>query len=367
MISSKRKTLEIIFDTCSSGNDILDTLQKLTNYSLDNKFFDSVKFVSPLQLGTEIKQKLFADFLEKELSRNKDKKLHKFYRENAQRFEFIETPISVSYKYFFAKKTLKMAYNDFYLRNLILHNALEFIENFYPEKIPEFTFNRLEKTFHEYANLIDDNYDDCKKNYDRSAIRVQKVLSRLGLPQSAIDIVKFEAKDKILYRHAKKFFAIAPEEFRFLLQSIYSNEHVRNYLKHDVEFKKFRADKGEMAIVGYLEHYRLKPDDDVVTLIISEDNGARKNIQEIRRKTENSIFVLSSYGLGIAMKKIGLIKNVTDIVSHDRFDAIAKRHKHSVQKINHGIRPTEFDILVPSIEEKWANRLVDLMQNGYWQ
>jgi hypothetical protein len=367
MIASKRKTLEIIFDTCSSGNDILDTLQKLTDHILKNNFFDNVKFVSPLQLGTEIKQKLFADFLEKELARNKDKKLHKFYRDNAERFEFIETPTSVSYKYFFAKKTLKMAYNDFYLRNIILQNTLEFIENFYPELTPEFTLNRLEKTFNIYADLMDKNFDDCKKNYDRSSMRVQKVLSRFNVPQDEIDAVKLEAKDKILYRHAKRFFANAPEEFRFILQNVYANEHVRNYLKHDPEFKKFRADKGEMAIVGYLEHYRLKPDDSVVTLIVSEDNGARKNIQAIRRKTENSIFTLSSYGLGIAMKKIGVINNVSDIVTHDRFDAIAKRHKHSVQKISHGIKPDEFDILVPSIEEKWANRLVDLMQNGYWE
>jgi hypothetical protein len=366
LIASKRNTLEIIFDTCSSGNDILDTLQKLTQYSIDNHHFDDVKFISPLQIGTEIKQRLFADFLQKELARNKDKKLHKFYRENAERFEFIETPVSISYKYFFAKKTLKLAYNDFYLRSLIIQNTLEFINSFYPELKNTFTRDKLEKTFRLYAQSIDRSYEDCKRNYDRSAIRVQKVLSRLGVPQDVIDIVKTEAKDKILYRHAKKFLATAPEEFRFVLQNIYSNEHVRNYLKHDPEFKKFRADKGEMAIVGYLERYRLKPNDRVVTLIVSEDNGARKNIQNLRRKTQNPIFVLSSYGLGIAMKKIGLIDNLEDVVKGDKFDAIEKRHKRSLNKISSGFRLDDDDILVPTIEEKWANRLVDILQTGYW-
>jgi len=176
-----------------------------------------------------------------------------------------------------------------------------------------------------------------------------------------------EAELKMHARAGKKFFERNPESYKFIIQAFYSNNSVTALLNGDEEFKKYRTNKGERAIESYLLKKLSLEDETKVTVVISEDNAARKSIQAIRRKSGNTIFILSSYGLAFALKKMEQIMSLTDVIDQAVVENIQKRRKKTEEKLHNGKTLSNDDILEPEIEEKWADRLVELIHHGAWK
>lgn len=367
MIFRFRGTFEIIFDSCSSGDKVLRALKIMAREAVSTGIFNKYKFIAPLQIGTEIKQILFKDVLEKELLTDKPGRLHKFYKENEGRIKFAESDVSHSFKFYFAYRVFSLFGNDQYLKQKVVFHAHDTIQKFFPELLYKYNRDVIEKDFEFFkANIV--------KKYKLTKLKIarkrEKIETQLRLENYSAEYIAQKLVDSELKMHARagrKFFERSPESYKFITQAFYSNNTVVAMLNNDEEFKKFRTNKGERAIESYLLKKMSLEDETKVTIVISEDNAARKSIQGIRRKSGNTIFVLSSYGLAFAMKKLALIETLNEVIDQAVIDNIQKRRKKTNEKLSNGKPLSSDDILEPEVEEKWAERLVEVVTHGGWK
>lgn len=366
-IYKKRSFFEIIFDSCSSGKNVLKGLELLSLEANRGPVFEGCYFLIPLQVGIETKRKIFIDFLETELS-NFDKAgaFHEFYRRNNKRVSFVETDVSQAYKFYFTIKAYKIIEsND--LKEKVLGEGLKFIEKYYPERKNTFTYERLRDDYEVIKKQLLIAYKHFKKEFEVIQRRLEFRDKQSGYDEAHTQI-GFKNVEKLkLSRTFQKTLKALPESTNFVLQAIYTSVITSNILKNDEDFILFRTDKGEESIENFLLTKRRETNKGIVTLIISEDVGARKKIQDIRRRSNNTIFVLSSYGLAVALKELGLIENLNEIVDQSLLDNIASRKKDNKRRERKGKVFTDQDVKEPEVEEKWAMRLVEVITRGYWR
>ncbi len=362
-----RGTFEIIFDSCSSGDKVLKALKLLAKEAVNTGVFNKYKYIAPLQIGTEIKQVLFKDILEKELLTDKPGRLHKFYKENEGRIRFAESDVSHSFKFYFAYRVFSLLGHDQYLKQKVVFHAHETVQKFFPELLYKYKKEVIEKDFEFFKGNIIKRY---KLTKIKIAKKKEKIETQLRHENYSTDYIQQQLADAELKMHARagrKFFERAPESYKFITQAFYSNNTVVAMLNNDDEFKKFRTNKGERAIESYLLKKMSLEDETKVTIVISEDNAARKSIQLLRRKSGNTIFILSSYGLAFALFQLGLIANLNEVIDQAVIDNINKRRKKTVEKLSNGKPLTNDDILEPEVEEKWADRLIEVIKHGVWK
>jgi hypothetical protein len=115
---------------------------------------------------------------------------------------------------------------------------------------------------------------------------------------------------------------------RFELQALFDFEEIRYRLKQDKHYQDMRHNAGEREISSYIQSNKHSIDDRAI-LVLSDDVGARNRIKDLRRKTGLTLFVLSAKAF------IGTLNNNPSIIPDN-------------------------------IEQKWANRLVEVLENGYW-
>jgi len=362
-----RGTFEIIFDSCSSGDKVIKALKFLAQEAVNTGVFNKYKFIAPLQIGTEIKQVLFKDILEKELMTDKPGRLHKFYKENEGRIKFAESDVSHSFKFYFAYKAFSLFGNDVNIKQKIVFHTHDLIQKFFPELLYKYTKDVIDKDYDFFKTQIVKRYKITKIKIAKRKDKIENQLIKEGYSRELIEQRLSDAEAKMHARTGKKFFERSPESYKFIVQSFYSNNTVTSVLNSDEEFRKFRTNKGERAIESYLQKKLSIEDATKVTIVISEDNAARKSIQAIRRNSGNTIFILSSYGLAFALKKLGIIMQYTDVVDQAVLDNIQKRKRKTEEKISNGKSISTEDILEPEIEEKWADRLIELIKHGYWK
>lgn len=362
-----RGTFEIIFDSCSSGDKVLRGLKLLAREAVFTGVFNKFKFIAPLQIGTEIKQVLFKDILEKELTTDKPGRLHKFYKENEGRIRFAESDVSHAFKFYFAYRVFSLFGNDPSIRQKVVFHAHDTIQKFFPELLYKYNREVIDRDFEYFRALIIKKYKLTKL---KTARKKEKIETQLRYENYRPELIHQKLMDVELKMHARagrKFFERSPESYKFIAQAFYSNNSVTAALNNDEEFKRYRTNKGERAIENYLQKKLSIEDETKVTVVISEDNGARKGIQAIRRKSGNTIFILSSYGLAYALKKMALIESLTEVIDQSVIDNIGKRRKKTEEKLGNGKHLTSDDILEPEVEEKWADRLVEIVLHGSWK
>jgi hypothetical protein len=362
-----RGTFEIIFDSCSSGDKVLRALKLLAKEAVNTGVFNKYKFIAPLQIGTEIKQVLFKDILEKELLTDKPGRLHKFYKENDGKIKFAESDVSHSFKFYFAYRAFSLFANDQFIRQRVIFHAHETVQKFFPELLYKYNKDVIDTDFDFFKMQIIKKYKITKL---KIAKRKEKIEIQLRNENYSPEYIYYKIQEAELKMHAragKKFFERSPESYKFIVQAFYSNNSVTALLNGDEEFKKFRTNKGERAIESYLMKKLSIEDETKVTVVVSEDNAARKSIQAVRRKSGNTIFILSSYGLAFALKKMDLIMSFTDVIDQAVLDNIQKRRKKTEEKLGNGKTISSEDILEPEVEEKWADRLIEIIKHGTWK
>ncbi len=362
-----RGTFEIIFDSCSSGDKVLKALKTLAKEAVNTGVFNKYKFIAPLQIGTEIKQILFKDILEKELLTDKPGRLHKFFKENDGKIRFAESDVSYSFKFYFAYRVFSLFGNDQYLKQKVVFHAHETVQKFFSELLYKYNKDVIEKDFEFFKAQIIKKYKMTKLKIARKKEKIETQLRLENYPHEYIQQKLADAELKMHARAGRKFFERSPESYKFITQAFYSNNTVVAMLNNDEEFKKYRTNKGERAIESYLLKKMSLEDETKVTVVISEDNAARKSIQGIRRKSGNTIFVLSSYGLAFALKKFELIESLNEVIDQAVIDNIGKRRKKTSEKLSNGKPLTNDDILEPEVEEKWADRLIEVIRHGGWK
>ncbi|MDX1949378.1 MAG: hypothetical protein SFT90_02620 [Rickettsiales bacterium] len=363
----KRSFLEIIFDSCSSGKNVLRGLELLTHETRRGPIFDGSYFLIPLQVGIETKRKIFIDFLETELSNfDKNGAFHEFYRRNKDKIYFVETDISQAYKFYFMMRAFKII-DENNLKEKVFNELQKFTEKYYPERLSSLTYERVRDDY----RLIRLQLETAYKFYQKELQRVYQTIEfqdRIRGLDDRLIVEDFKQAERLkLSRTFQKTMKALPESTPFILQAIYTSVITSNSLKNDDEFTIFRLDKGEEAIENFLLSKRRETNKGLVTLVISEDVGARKKIQDLRRRSNNTIFVLSSYGLAFALKNLGLIEDMSEIVDPSILENINSRKKDNRRRERKGKTFNDQDVKEPEIEEKWALRLVEVINRGYWK
>ncbi len=366
-VYKKRSLLEIIFDSCSSGKNVLRGLELLSSEVTKGPIFDGHTYLVPLQVGIETKRKIFVEFLEIELSYfDKSGAFHEFYRKNKNRLNFAETDVSQAYKFYFTIRAYKVIEEN-NLQERVYAETTRVIERYFPKRLSEFPYERIREDYEMIRKQLSTAYRHYEYEIDKILKRIEYFDKMMGKSEKSISDDFKEAEKLKLSRTFQKILRRLPESAKFILQAIYSSVITTNTLKHDEEFMVFRLDKGEEAIENFLLTKRKEINKGLVTLIISEDVGARKKIQDIRRRSNNTIFILSSYGLAVALKELDLIENMNEIVDQSILDNIQARKKDNRRREKKGRVFNDQDVKEPEIEEKWALRLVEVINRGYWR
>lgn len=366
-VYKKRSLLEIIFDSCSSGKNVLRGLELLSSEISKGPIFDGHTYLVPLQVGIETKRKIFIEFLETELANfDKNGAFHEFYRKNSKNVMFAETDVSQAYKFYFTIRAYKVVEEN-NLQERVFAEATRVIERYAGHRLSEFPYERIREDYDIIRKQLSTAYDFYRHEMEKILKRVEFFGKVSGKSEKALLCSIKNAEKLKLSRTFQKTLKALPESAKFILQAIYSSVITTNNMKCDEEFMVFRLDKGEEAIENFLLTKRKETNKGLVTLIISEDVGARKKIQEIRRRSNNTIFILSSYGLAVALKELDLIENMNEIVDQSILDNIQARKKDNRRREKKGRVFSDQDVKEPEIEEKWAMRLVEVINRGYWR
>lgn len=303
----ERDTLEIIIDTCSLGTAQLQAIDTLVSYILtaNPRIYKNYRIVIPVQLGTEVRQRIYPQFLREEMKRSQrwddgEYNLRKFWQKHLDHIEIADTNISQAYRLQYAKTALPLI-----------------------EKNPEF----IEKIA-SVAHMLAVRYgagEDVTKATDAEHFRMFKdQLSELILQQeSAISTTRVrlnrhhnttdltdKQREKLianaeianLARHQRTLEKQLPPEGIYFMQALYSEPELYSAISATPSFKAFRFNKGERAIEDFVFHERTQTNSKLVSLIVSEDAEARDEIKALRKQSWNCVIVLSNEGLLAAVR-----------------------------------------------------------------
>jgi len=361
-----RSTLEFILDTCSLGKNQLAGVEKLIQdaHTRRPKIFENTRIIIPIQIGTEVRQRIFPDFLAAELQiRGRNNHLEEFYCAHKGDIRIVETDISRAYKFLYAKLAAPIVVENPELVTAITQEANSLIERYRPiigdcPSIQEADVLSLCAEINNAAQQQEAKHAQSVAKTDSAEISAKEHQKNAAKP-----IVKL----KSLARHGAQFLNGKSLAQRYILQAMYSTDALYKRISPQKEFKNFRKDKGERAIESFLFHERAEKNDNRVTIVLSEDAGARTSIQRLRSQSNNSIFTISSWGLALALKELKLIQNLDEIVSPTVIQEFSKKNRLTPQKIQNGAAITVNHILEPRIERKWAHRLVETVKFGHWK
>lgn len=344
------RQLHIVIDTCSMGDKSFDAANRLIAFAQNNsEVFNDYKVVVPLQIGTENKNKLFVDFLQKEMEQRTTappKPFHVFFQKHADHILITETPSSQAYKFNYAIHAVKKLTAHPYLMNPILTQANKIAEGYGGNGIPEITEETLNTFFariSEAEKKLPPRYLDQRKHRNNAA----------KIPNEHQEI-------EILAALATPLFEKCSFAERCIMQALYSGE-LYETIAHDRLFEAFRFNKGDRAIEEYVFSTDQNAHPERVTIIVSEDKGLRKSIQRLRQKTSQSVFVVN---------RQGLIKAADALTAATETLEIPENTKSWVDKNpqkKHRLQQQETELLNQQDEQKWADRLVEVIRNGYWE
>ncbi len=368
----KRERLEIIVDSCSLGHKGLRGVEKLLDYALGRKpqVIGDYSVVMPIQLGTEVRQRLFPEFLQAELRmRRGDRGLDAFYKRHEDKIRIVETASSYAYKFYYAKgaAAVLLAHPEMHADVLAQANILA--ERYAPYPGAELLITADDLAH--YLAQITTRAHAQDRRMSETLVRLHNYHNDSDVPPQVAHVDRRIAERKNLARHAAPFFQNQSLSEQYLLQAMYTEPTLNAMVTANPAFTSFRRDIGERAIEDYLYDRRAEPDPGRVSLVISEDRAARLSIHRLREQTHNTVFVISSWGLAVALKELKLIGKLNTVTNEDLIGQVYERtlltHSKRVESRRAQGKPvTSDDVLEPPIERKWAHRLVELVKYGEW-
>lgn len=361
----RRESLEIIIDTCSLGKPQLEGLSKLIAYAeqASPKIFDDVHIVIPIQIGTEVRQRVFPEFLKAELTKPSGKHLENFFQRHQPQIEVVETDISYGYKFLYAAKAAQLLQKDEALMQEVAKEAQLLLERYTPRnEVPMPRITSLEvKAFCEDA-VRAGTQQQAALSHSRQQAQGANLKQREVRTNAAPHLIEMIN----MGRHGQRFLEPRAGHDRYILQAMYSNPTLYKQISTDGDFKRFRRNKGERAIENFLYDEREKTNPNRVSLVISDDEGARASIQRLRSRSQNSIFVVSSWGLALALKQLKLVPSLDRVVDPSIIEKKSAEQKHLREQATNGEEAEFHRFRDPAVERKWAHRLVQMMKYGDW-
>lgn len=360
-----REQFEIIVDTCASGAKVINGIDKLIGHLKNgHRVFEDYCITVPIQLGTEGKQCLFPEFLDARLRRKKGH-LEDFYQKHCDHFKIVETDTSRAFKMAYCFEALPFLSKP-KIRENVLEAAQELVDKL--GKPHHHTLQLNEAMLDRFISEMAEQKQVFEEKFSKKEADIRRFHHSLsGRSDAALEaLIKTTHRIK-LGRAGKAFFAQMPEEYRYFMQAMYSERKLNKFVSASSEFKRFRFNQGERAIEDFLFDKRSESNPDRVTVIISEDQGARVSITNLRDRTANSIFCISAYGLGKALSKLELIDDWSALYSPRQLATTFARHEKRRGNRHPDTALTMNQVLDPEIEEKWAERLVEMVNWGNWR
>lgn len=370
-----REKLEFIIDSCSSGQNVLDGVSRIIDRTMnaDPRVFDDYRIVMPIQLGTETKRYLFPDFLHARLGSRDHGILEEFYQRHRNKVRIVETDISRAFKWHYGALAARILREHPEWEKEIVRAAMELQRQIRkPLNAPEVTLStyRLQRLCDAFVT----SYEDYAEQFGDMRRDIVRYGHECAETDAEIDRRVREAENIRMGRAAREFFDThftknmrLPNQY--LLQAMYAHDRLHREVSQKTSFSSYRKDKGERAIESFLFSERAESHPERVTVIVSEDAGARKKIQQLRRASENTIFVVSSYGFAIAQQKLGMIKRLSQMLDRRTLKAILAQREDQIQthieRLGYA-KPSMEEILDRRVEEKWADRLVQVLDYGAW-
>jgi hypothetical protein len=338
-----------------------------------------------------VKRRIFPEFLEAELTYNKqsNRPLDLFYRRHAKHVDIVETDVSMAYKLFYAKKASEILQRRPELEEKVLSHAIDLAGRYTPDDerdnkaidhdaLRDFC-KKIEKRYGEYKEQSEDNARHMAKHHALFSPKLDKKAEDVASGkriQEARDTLLAAQDRKIMARSAGKLLNIKKDDNadknlekrvrRLLLQAMYSCPEMRDEIAKDKEYQRYKNHKGERAIEGFLFDRKLDPDKPVVSLVVTDDGGARTSITNLRAKYgKNPIFVLGSYGLGVGLG--ALVPKDTDVLANapaevqSTYDALRQQ---SAKLVRYKEKVPEDKI---QKEEEWAEKFARYMILGKLQ
>jgi hypothetical protein len=409
----KREQFEVIIDSCCAGDRVLNGANKLIDFAIDgNKtyhpIFEDYKVTIPIQIGTELKRRVFPEFLESEIRTKTEEMKQKGKKPSAFEVFFMdhlegvkkskrqnkhvlveENEISRAYKLIYAAKAEPILRNDREMIGQVAQNASYFLRRYYynnenvvhsvsPDEVIDFcdkiraAYQEHEEAFALTEKKMREHNASLTKNVD-GLIEEEDVAAFMKLKTLAIDLAVSGAQRENLARSAKRLFKDASPIERCIMQAIYSHSPLHQQVSEDDKldngFKNFRKDQGERSIERYLVKKRSKPDPERVTVVITKDRGALNGIEYVRTQgAGHTIIGLSPYGLALTLKELGAINKLEEVLDADTLDVTAQRRsKIETKRTQRPLDTPPVDASAPEHEEKWAHRLAEVMRWGDYE
>lgn len=380
----ERDTLEIIIDTCSLGTAQLRAIDTLVSAVLaaDPRVYKDYRIVIPVQLGAEVRQRIYPQFLREEMKRSQrwddgEYNLRKFWHKHLDHIEIADTNISQAYRLQYAKTALPMLEEKPELTAQIVSVA-QMLAIRYGAKNDILNAMNIDDFAAFKAQLSD--------LISRQETAVSKTRHRLSTHHTNTDLTdkqlgKIIATAEIanLARHQRTLEKELPPEGIYFMQALYSEPELYKAVSATPSFKAFRFNKGERAIEDFVFHERTETNTKLVSLIVSEDAEARDEIKALRKQSKNSVIVVSNKGL------LAAVSYLTDPELHKQASSpkatMSSRQKSAQQRWYENPenpRAPRIASTLKAAEEKpaplddvnemeWALRLTSLLNKGEWR
>ena len=369
MENTPRERFEVIVDTCSMGEKKMRGVSAMIAYAMDRQppVFDHYRIVVPLQLGTEARQRLFPEFLQKELSAAPESGgLERFYAEHKDHVRIVETESSLAFKLFYAEKAARILDENPKMHGMVKRLARQLANQYAEDGQPPVKISRQSiPQFKQQIRTLRDEYMQTFSEVQAAYIKEREAApDPRALPPIGAELKRL--KREVLAKTSEHFFNHCSPSDKLVLQALYSCKPMYARVSKETDFGSFRTDLGERAIEDYLYDKRAATDPRNVSLVVTEDRGARGSIQRLRGESNNSIFVVGSFGLSLALKQLHIIDNLFDVMEPALMTEVKARRMGTWAKKERGQVIGMDDVNEPEIERKWARRLVEVVNTGQW-
>lgn len=368
----KRNRMEWIVDSCSIGAKSLSGIDKLIQFVVTNplKPIGDYAVTIPIQIGTEVRWRIFPEFLDAELRTRSNKPgLEQFYQQHESHIRLTETPSSIAYKLEYSKYATDSLASDAPSRSRIVAHAQKLALRYTTvlgdaPTIDERLLAKLCSEIRELGQRQDRSY--AASNVARDAWDVEH-----RTPDNIRHAKQRMAQRQNLADFGADFFAAMPLAERYLVQAMYSDPELNRGISGVKAFKSFRRDIGERSIEEYLYGYAGQHDASDICVVVSEDQRARASIHRLREQTHSTVFVVSKWGLALALKELKLIRKLGEVADEGAIEQAEARsllthHRRVLSRRGDREPVTVDDVLEPPIERKWAHRLVEVLKYGEW-